>query len=92
MFSFRHAMINIAAHWKDISLDSTACPISFTDQELWLHNEEMELLEELGTVLHLLQDQNLIAVGGRVLRDDYGQAYAVNTRFKEMFVEMGEDE
>ncbi|TVY82477.1 Altered inheritance of mitochondria protein [Lachnellula suecica] len=92
VFSFRHALITIAAHWQDIYPDSIACPISFTDQELWLHNEEMELLEELGTVLHLLQDQNLIAVGGRVLRDDYERAHAVNTCVKEMFVDMGEDE
>ncbi|PVH72795.1 hypothetical protein DL98DRAFT_470064 [Cadophora sp. DSE1049] len=92
VFSFRHALITIAAHWQDIYPDSTACPISFTDQELWLHNEEMELLEELGTVLHLLQDQNLISVGGRVLRDDYERTHAVNMRVKEMFVDMGEDE
>ncbi|KAL2064617.1 hypothetical protein VTL71DRAFT_3754 [Oculimacula yallundae] len=92
VFSLRHALITIAAHWQDIYPNSTACPISFTDQELWLHNEEMELLEELGTVLHLLQDQNLIAVGGRVLRDDYERAAAVNTRVKEMFVDIGEDE
>ncbi|KAH6719806.1 hypothetical protein BKA61DRAFT_667720 [Leptodontidium sp. MPI-SDFR-AT-0119] len=92
VFSFRHALITIAAHWQDIYPDSTACPISFTDQELWLHNEEMELLEELGTILHLLDDQNLISVGGRVLRDDYERAHAVNTRVKEMFVDMGEDE
>lgn len=52
----------------------------------------MKLLEELGTVLHLLQDRNLISVGGRVLRDDYERAHAVNTHVKEMFVDMGEDE
>jgi hypothetical protein len=46
--------------------------------ELELHNEEMGLLEELGTVLQLLQDQNLIEVGGRVLREDYDRAKAVN--------------
>ncbi|CZT52708.1 uncharacterized protein RSE6_14068 [Rhynchosporium secalis] len=92
VFSFRHALITIAAHWQDIYPDSTPCPISFTDQELWLHNEEMELLEELGTVLHLLEDQNLIAVGGRVLREDYERAHAVNMRVKEMFLDMGEDE
>ncbi|KAH7356964.1 hypothetical protein BKA65DRAFT_580178 [Rhexocercosporidium sp. MPI-PUGE-AT-0058] len=92
VFSFRHALINIAARWQEIYPDSKTCPISFTDQELWLHNEEMELLEELGTVLRLLEDQNLIAVGGRVLRDDYERAQAVNTTVKEMFVDMGEDE
>ncbi|KAK0119874.1 Phosphotransferase enzyme [Cadophora gregata] len=92
VFSFRHALITIAAHWKDINPDSIPCPISFTDQELWLHNEEMELLEELGTVLHLLQDQNLISVGGMVLRSDYERAHAVNIHLKKMLLDMGEYE
>ncbi|TVY42581.1 Altered inheritance of mitochondria protein, mitochondrial [Lachnellula occidentalis] len=92
MFSFRHALITIAAHWKDICPNSTSCPISFTEQELALHNEEMELLEELGTVLHLLQDQNLISVGGRVLREDYEGALAVNIQVKKWFLDMAEDE
>jgi hypothetical protein len=92
VFSFRHALITIAAHWKEISPNSSSCPISFTKHELELHNEEMELLEELGTVLHLLQDQNLISVGGRVLREDYERAQAVNKRVKEMLMDMVEDE
>ncbi|TVY51693.1 Altered inheritance of mitochondria protein 9, mitochondrial, partial [Lachnellula cervina] len=92
VFAFRHALITIAAHWKHICQNSTTCPISFTAQELELHNEEMEVLEELGTVLHLLQDQNLISVGGRVLREDYEGARAVNRHVKKMFVDMAEDE
>ncbi|TVY92124.1 Altered inheritance of mitochondria protein, mitochondrial [Lachnellula willkommii] len=92
VFSFRHALITIAANWKSICPSSTSCPISFTDQELELHNEEMEVLEELGTVLHLLQDQNLISVGGRVLRENYEGAHAVNGHVRKMFVDMAEDE
>jgi uncharacterized protein with GYD domain len=52
----------------------------------------MELLEELGTVLQLLQDQNLIEVGGRVLREDYDRAKAVNKRVKEMLIDMADIE
>lgn len=92
IFYVRHALITIAAHWKDTFPDATPCPISFTDQELEFHKEEMELLEELRTVLHLLQDQNLISVGGRVLREDYERAQAVNMHVKKMFMDMAEDE
>lgn len=92
IFSFRHALITIAARWKDIAPNSASCPIRFTEHELELHNEEMELLEELGTVLHLLQDQNLISVGGRVLREDYGRAQAINKLVKGMLIDMGEGE
>lgn len=92
LFSFRHALITIAARGKNISPYSASCPISFTKEELELHNEEMELLEELGTVLQLLQDQNLIEVGGRVLREDYDRAKAVNKRVKEMLLDMADNE
>lgn len=89
IFSFRHALIAIVAHWKDLVPVST-CPISFTDQELELHNDEKELLEGLGTVLHQLQDENLIPLGGRVLRTNYEQAQAVNNGVKKMFIDMAE--
>jgi len=91
VFSFRHALISIAAHWEDIS-PNTPCPIDFTEKELELHNEEMELLEELSTVLHLLEDKNLISVGGRVLRENFERAQAVNQHVKKMLIDMGEDE
>lgn len=92
MFSFRHALIAIAAYWKDIAPNPTSCPITFTKEELERHNEEMELLEDLSTVLHLLQDQNLISVGGRVLRENYDQAQAVNKHVKEMLLDLAENE
>jgi hypothetical protein len=68
LFSFRHALITVAAQWAEISPGSVSCPIKFTREELEAHNEEMELLEDLSTVLHALEDGNLISVGGRVLR------------------------
>ena len=52
VFSFRHALISILTHWKDLAPNSASCPISFTDHELELHEGEMELLEGLGTILH----------------------------------------
>ena len=91
VFSFRHALITIAAHWDKIS-PGTPCPIEFTERELELHDEEMELLEELGTVLHLLENQNLISVGGRVLRENFDRAQLINQQVKKMLIDMGEDE
>jgi hypothetical protein len=52
----------------------------------------MELLEDLGTVLHLLEDENLISVCGRVLREHYDRAQAIDTRVKEMLFELAESE
>lgn len=52
----------------------------------------MELLEDLSTVLHLLQEQNLISVGGMVRRELYEQALSVNKNVKKMLMDMVEDD
>jgi hypothetical protein len=92
VYSFRHALIKVAAYWKDIIPNSGPCPIRFTKEELELHNEEMELLEDLSTVLHLLQEQNLISVGGMVRRELYERALSVNKNVKKMWMDMVEDD
>lgn len=67
VFSFWNALIHIAAQWGEVAPVTVSCPIQFTKNELELHNSELELVEGLGEVLHQLQNDNLIPVGGMVL-------------------------
>ncbi|KAF1364301.1 hypothetical protein EJ07DRAFT_162122 [Lizonia empirigonia] len=67
VLSFRHALIHIAAQWGEIAPAKVSCPMQFTERELELHNEKLELVEGLGEVLHQLQNDNLIPLGGMVL-------------------------
>ncbi|KAF2872593.1 hypothetical protein BDV95DRAFT_628206 [Massariosphaeria phaeospora] len=92
VFSFRHALIHIAAQWGETASANGPCPIQFTDKELEHHSEEMELVEGLGEVLHQLQDDNLIPLGGMVPREYYEQALNINNAVKTMFVDMAESE
>ena len=46
-----------------IAAESGACPISFTNLEMELHEAEMELLEGLGKIMRQLQDENMIPLG-----------------------------
>ncbi|KAF1840342.1 uncharacterized protein K460DRAFT_410935 [Cucurbitaria berberidis CBS 394.84] len=92
VISFRHALIHIAAQCKDIAPADVSCPIQFTEEELQLHHDEMELVEGLGEVLHQLQDDNLIPLGGMVLREYYEQALHINNSVKEMFLDMADSE
>ena len=92
VFSFRHALIHLAARWKEIAPATIPCPIQFTDHELELHSSELELVEGLGEVLHQLQNDNLIPLGGMVLRESYEQASHINDSIKEMFVDMAKSE
>ncbi|CZT12207.1 uncharacterized protein RCO7_10448 [Rhynchosporium graminicola] len=80
------------ARWEEIAPSAQPCPIQFTQHELELHNAEMELVEGLGEVLHQLQNDNLIPLGGMVLREKYKQASQINNSVKKMFVDMAESE
>ena len=92
VFSFRHALIRVAARWKEIAPATAPCPIQFTENELELHSSELELVEGLGEVLHQLQKDSLIPLGGMVLRENYEQALHINNAVREMFVNMAESE
>lgn len=92
LFSFRHSLINVIAHWSELAPSGPSCPAEFTDDELELHRSEMEIIEGLSTVMHQLQNENIIPLGGMVRRDDYKQAQELNRRFKRMFVDLAEDD
>ena len=49
---------------------------------------QQRIVEGLGEVLHRLQNDNLIPLGGMVLRENYEQALRVSHAVKEMFVDM----
>ncbi|KAL5320589.1 hypothetical protein ACEPPN_011399 [Leptodophora sp. 'Broadleaf-Isolate-01'] len=92
VFSLRHALIHVVARWEEIAPTTLPCPVKFTEHELELHNDELELVESLGEVLHQFQNDNLIPLGRMVLREKYEQASIINHRVKEVFVDMAESE
>jgi hypothetical protein len=92
VFSFRHALINVVANWKRIAPDTTPCPIDFTEAELALHGEEIELLEGLGSIMHQLQDTDLIPLGGMVRCEQYNRAQEANMLFRDEFIALAEDD
>ncbi|KAI9839782.1 MAG: Phosphotransferase enzyme [Sclerophora amabilis] len=91
VFSFRHALLSVIVHWEKIAPE-IPCPVQFTERELQLHQDEMELLEGLGTIMHQLQDENLVPLGGMVLSENYEQAQHINDQVREMFISLAENE
>lgn len=92
VFSLRHTLIYIVSIWEDLVPNSIPCPISFTDQELKLHGDEMDILEDLGIVIHQLNDDDLIPLGGRVPREYFEKAQAINNNAKSLLAAMEQDE
>ncbi|KAF4230875.1 hypothetical protein CNMCM8980_005656 [Aspergillus fumigatiaffinis] len=92
LFSLRNAMITALAHWNEISGGGIKRPIEFTDKELEQHQNEMELVEGVSMILHQLQEDGLISLGGMVSPERYEDARKWNNYFKQEFINLAEDE
>ena len=92
IFSFRDSLIELAARWKEISKHGEVCPIEFTLEELEAHREESVAIEGLSAVLHQLQDEGLLPLGGMVQRETYEASLRINNYVKGMFIENAQSE
>jgi len=90
IFSLRHALINLTAHWPQMF--SVTCPIDFEEQELEAHTAEMELLHDLGTILHQLNDERLIPLGGMVPAENFEAVQKTNAHVMQLFVGLAGNE
>lgn len=86
LFSLRNALILAVARWDEINHCGGPCPVNFTEEELLQHQNEMELIEGISTIMHQLQDEGLIPLGGMVRQEYYERAEALNTHFRDEFV------
>ena len=92
LFSLRNSLISVIAHWEEIVPDaSKTCPVRFSKEELALHQDEMDLIEGLSSIMHQLQDEAMIPLGGMVRPGDYARLKELNRRFMQDFVDLGEN-
>lgn len=92
LFSLRAALITAVAHWDVIGQRGTPCPVNFGQEELLRHQDEMDLLEGISTILHQLQDDGLIPLGGMVRPEYYDRAMELNNYFRHEFIDLAENE
>jgi hypothetical protein len=93
VFFFRQALIDIVEQWSGLHESSMGpCPISFTPQELELHQKEAENIEGIGGILKLFRDQSILPDDGRVDPTDYDEAKRQSETFKKLFLNMAENE
>ncbi|KKA20059.1 Uncharacterized protein T310_5937 [Rasamsonia emersonii CBS 393.64] len=92
LFSFRNSLLSVIAHWQDIAPDAGPCPVTFTTKELESHQNEMELIEGISSIMHQLHDEGLIPLGGMVRPEDYQRIREISNQFKQDFINLGEDD
>ena len=92
IFSFRNSLIELAARWEEVANDREVCPIRFTTEELEAHKEESEIIEGLSKVLHQLQDEDLLPLGGMIRQEIFQASQKINSHLKEMFIDYAPSE
>lgn len=94
LFSLRNALITVVARWNDIGHGEKGekpCPVNFGEEELLQHQNEMDLLEGISTIVYQLQDEGLIPLGGMVRQEQYERAMELNNHFKHEFIDLAEN-
>ncbi|KAJ5888078.1 hypothetical protein N7495_008119 [Penicillium taxi] len=91
LFSLRNSLINVIAHWTDIKHEPKLCPVDFGEEELFIHQDEMNLLEGISDTVHQLQDTGLIPLG-MIRPKYYERVVKLNEHFKSEFVGLAENE
>ena len=92
LFSLRNALITVIARWNEVNHDGAPCPVNFTKEELLQHQSELDLVEGISAIMHQLQDEGLLSLGGMVRQEYYERAKEFNTHFKNEFVELAANE
>jgi hypothetical protein len=91
LFSVRNSLISVIAHWEEIVPDATkTCPMRFSEGGLALHQDEMNLIDGLSAIMHQLQDEAMIPLGGMVRPDDHERLKELNRRVMQDFVDLGQ--
>lgn len=89
VFSFRYSLLYLAARWNELA-PNKPFPIAFTDDELRLHESELQLVEGVEEILNKLHNDGLIPIRGMILRENYEQAVQINKTVKQVFIDLAD--
>jgi hypothetical protein len=56
VFFLRRALLEIIGQWVNLCPDAGPCPVSFTEQELKLHEIEEDSLSDAAEIMSLFRD------------------------------------
>ncbi|KAJ5709169.1 phosphotransferase enzyme family protein [Penicillium malachiteum] len=91
LFFLRESLMELVAYWDEFFPDSP-CPIGFTREHVEMQAKENENINGVGQMLALFRDHAVLPVDGMVNPKDLAVARENCRKFKEIFVELGEDD
>jgi len=92
VFFLRRALLEIVAQWEDLCPGSGPCPVSFSEQELKLHEIEEDSMSDAAEIMRIFRDSWGLPGNGMVEPSRFEEIRAAVEELKEEFIaEAGED-
>jgi hypothetical protein len=91
-FFLRRALLEIIEQWENLYPGSGPCPVTFSEQELKLHEVEEDSMSDAGEILRLFRDNWGLPGSGMVEAERLEEAHAAVENIRKTFVaNAGED-
>ncbi|KAI2087563.1 hypothetical protein LOZ36_002702 [Ophidiomyces ophidiicola] len=91
VFRFRASLMNVVDRWGEL-YPSINCPISFTEEERRIHDEELENRDHVERVMEEYQKLGILPLDGTVDPEDYDAVRKRSEEQKKLLLSVAEDD
>lgn len=88
VYKLRSSLMRIAKDWSTLESAPASCPIAFSDEKVRRHNDELENIDCVSSVVNAFQEERILPADGRVDPNDYGYLKAANQEQKKLFLSL----
>lgn len=92
VYKLRSSLIRITEHWKELETGIPKCPIAFTEDEVKLHDSELENIDYIESLMEGFQNEGILPADGRVDPEDFEALRIVNDIQKETYLTLADKE
>lgn len=92
LWKLRSSLVSIRENWQEIETAAVKCPNHFTEEELKLHEEEIDNLDHIEQMMEGFQKAGILPPDGRVDPEDFEYMQNMNHVQREQYLSMAADE
>ena len=94
MYKLRSSLVQIAENWDEIGSDLPPCPIVFEEEDVKRHDQELENIDYVQSIMEAFEKEGILPADGRVDPDDFETFKEVNQVQRRSYLHLanGEEE
>ena len=91
IYKLRSALIRITECWDELETGLSQCPIAFTEEQVKQHDEELENIDYIESIMEAFQDGGILPADGKVDPEDFEDLTKLNQVQKERYLSLAKD-